>query len=126
MDIVQYECPKRCHLYGKSFEEVIEAGQKHRKRVIELKEISENQKVKISDLRNQRNGLQDQLDDLEIQAQEDHEHFIKMKKENAELNDKIKSVEKESKDEFNLSKNDEVRKLKLLVESLTMKISDRE
>ena len=126
MEIIKYECPKRCHLYGKSFEEVIEAGQKHREKVLVLKEISENQKVKISDLRNQRNGVQDQLDNLELQAQEDHEHFIKMKKENIELKEKIKSFEKESKDESQLFKDEEVRKLNLLVESLTMKINDKE
>ena len=29
MEIVKYEFPKRCHLYSKSFEEIIEAGSKH-------------------------------------------------------------------------------------------------
>ena len=71
MEIIRFECPKRCHLYSKSFEEIIEAGNKHRENVLALKDISEKQKVKLSSLREEKNVLLDKVDGLEHDKRKD-------------------------------------------------------
>ena len=59
MEKLKYECPKRCHLYEKSFEDIITAGNKHREKVVSLTEIAREQKSKISSLREENNSLLD-------------------------------------------------------------------
>ena len=90
MEMIKYECPKRCHLYSKSFEEIIEAGNKHREKVLALKDISENQKIKISSLREERNQLLDTVDRLELDQKRDSDMILRMTSETRNLKREVR------------------------------------
>ena len=60
-----------CFKYSKSMDEVIRYGQKHKEAVIELKNISETQKEKISILREEKVSLLDQVETLEFEVETD-------------------------------------------------------
>ena len=66
-------CDKGCNKYNKSVDVIYEAGKKHRETLIDLKEISDSQKVKISCLRKHRDEIKANLDKLE----EVHERKMK-------------------------------------------------
>ena len=85
METFKYECPKRCHLYEQSFEEIVAAGSKHREKVVSLTEIAKEQKSKISSLREEKNSLLDQLDKLELDAKSDADLILRMTSETRSL-----------------------------------------
>ena len=64
------ECSYGCNKYNKSVEEIVTAGNKHREKLLILKNVAEEQKEKIRILRNQKYELENHLDklvdDLEI------------------------------------------------------------
>ena len=100
MENIKYECPKRCHLYEKSFEEIIAAGSKHREKVVSLTEIAKDQKSKISSLREEKNSLLDQLDKMELDAKHDSDMILRMTSETRNLkiemrNLRMENIEKE-------------------------------
>ena len=70
------ECQNGCHRYKQSIDEIYEAGVKHRKRLLEVKELADSQKTKIVDLRKEKNRLQEIVDDQEISTQETHENLF--------------------------------------------------
>ena len=92
MEIIRYECPKRCHRYDKSFEEIIEAGNKHREKVFALRDISENQKVKISSLREEKNLLLDKVDKFELDAKQDSDLILRMTQETRSLKRELRDM----------------------------------
>ena len=59
-----------CHKYSKSIDEIFEAGAKHRKAAIAVKEVADQQKVKIREFRDVTNKLQDTVENLELDLQE--------------------------------------------------------
>ena len=85
MTTIQYECPNNCQKYSKTIDEIFEAGIKHRDKLISLKEISENQKMKISILREEKNGLLDQVDKLELNSKYDSDLILRMTRESRNL-----------------------------------------
>ena len=90
MEVVCYEC----HKYSKSFKEIIEAGNKHREKALALKDISENQKEKISSLREEKNNLLDKVDKMELDAKRDSELILSMTRDTRDLKiDMIHNVE---------------------------------
>ena len=80
-----YECPNGCHNYRQSLEEIVTAGNKHREMALSLKGIAEEQKKKISILREEKNSLLDRTDHLEVDAKRQTELSFKKTKENREL-----------------------------------------
>ena len=54
-------CAKGCDKYSKSVDEIYEAGVKHKSKLVDLKEIADEQKVKISCLRKHRDEMRDEL-----------------------------------------------------------------
>ena len=92
MEIIRFECPKRCHLYSKSFEEIIEAGNKHRENVLALKDISEKQKVKLSSLREEKNVLLDKVDGLEHDKRKDSDLILRMTSETRSLKREVRDL----------------------------------
>ena len=123
MEIIRYKCPKRCQLYSKSFEEIIEAGNKHREKVLALKDISENQKVKISSLREEKNVLLDKVDRLELDSKQDSELILRMTSETKSLKREVRDIR------MILVENEEELSKKLekenTMEELEMKCKDR-
>ena len=107
MEIIKYECPKRCHLYSKSFEEIIEAGTKHREKVLALKDISENQKIKISSLREEKNELLDRVDKLELDQKQDSDMILRMTTETRRLKREVRDLKiiLEEKEEIIIEKS---------------------
>ena len=89
-EVVRYEC----HKYSKSFQEIIEAGNNHREKALALKDISENQKEKISILREEKNNLLDKVDKMELDAKRDSELILRMTRDTRDLKiDMIHNVE---------------------------------
>ena len=70
METGNEECANGCYRYRQSLEEVAEAGNKHREKVIALKAIAEEQKSKISGLREEKYSLMESLDQLEYEKKE--------------------------------------------------------
>ena len=96
METIKYECPKRCHLYEQSFEEIVAAGSKHREKVVSLTEIAKEQKSKISSLREEKNSLLDQLDKLELDAKSDADLILRMTSETRSLKIEIRNIRMET------------------------------
>ena len=95
METSNYDCPNRCHRYRQSLEEIVEAGNKHREKALSLKAIAEEQKKKISILREEKFNLQEELDKMEMDARSEHDNFMKVAKENIQLKEKMKALEME-------------------------------
>ena len=92
MEIIRYECPKRCHRYDKSFEEIIEAGNKHREKLVALRDISESQKSKISSLREEQNLLLDKVDKFELDAKQDSDLILRMTQETGAVTRELRDM----------------------------------
>ena len=73
-------------------EEVIKAGQKHKDSLISLKVIADEQKQKISGLREEKYKLLDEIDHLELNARSDHELFVNKHQENVTLKKKTRNI----------------------------------
>ena len=71
------ECQNNCHRYSKTIDEIYEAGNKHREKLIALKDITENQKIKICSLREDNNFHLDKIDQLEYDARRDSDSIRK-------------------------------------------------
>ena len=69
METGNEECANGCYRYRESLENA-EAGNNHREKVIALKAIAEEQKSKISRLREEKYSLMESLDQLEYEKKE--------------------------------------------------------
>jgi hypothetical protein len=85
-------CPKCCHKYSKSFEEIIKACNKQREGVLALKDISENQKEKISSLREEKNNLLDKVDKMELDAKKESELILRMTRDTRDLKIELRDL----------------------------------
>ena len=95
METASYDCPNRCNKYRQSLEEIVEAGNRHKEKALCLKGIAEEQKKKISILREEKFNLQEEIDKMEMDARCDHDNFMKTAKENIHLKERIKEFEME-------------------------------
>ena len=95
MENIVYECPKGCHSYRQTIEDIVEAGNKHKEQLIILKELAQDQKNKISSLREERNNMLEQVDQLELSSKEDNELILKMTHETRALKVNIRDLKKE-------------------------------
>ena len=102
METIKNECPHRFHRYRQSIEEIVEAGNKHKEQIVILRKLAEDQKKKISILREEKNSLLDRTDHLEVDAKRQTELSFKKTKENRELKIGIRDLRKEliEKDEL--------------------------
>ena len=89
------ECENGCLRYRQSMDEVILAGQKHKEKLISIKVIADDQKVKISSLRAEKYKLQDEIDKLELDAQATHDQLMSTHKENINLKTLLKAAKNE-------------------------------
>ena len=105
-----FKCSKGCDKYSKSVDEIFEAGVKHKSKLVDLKEIAEQQKEKITCLRKHRDEIKEELNKLE----DVHEDKMKHNSEKiGQLTDQVTELMKENKDqkdEINL-KNKEIEEL---------------
>ena len=85
MEKIVYECPNNCEKYSKSIDEIFQAGKKHKEKLLTVIELSETQKLKISSLREEKNNLLDQVDQLEHDKKNDNKLILRMTRENGEL-----------------------------------------
>ena len=69
-----------------SFKEIVDARNKHKEKALAIKDIFEEQKNKISLLREDKYQLQDRLDQLEHNNKNQTELILKRTKETRELN----------------------------------------
>ena len=79
------KCTKGCDKYNKSIDEIYEAGLEHKNKLIDLKKIADEQKVKIGCLRKHRDEIKNDLYKLE----DVHEATIK------EHSEKVKQLDEE-------------------------------
>ena len=104
----QSEFSCTCYRYSKTMDEVIEAGDKHKKAAIAMKEVAEDLKKRIRGYRDSNIKLQDGIENCEMDLKEQHEMYVKV------LNDKH-LLEKELK--YNIEKielkNDDIIKLEV-------------
>ena len=67
-----------CHKYSKSIDAIFEAGSKHKKAALAVKEVGDEQKIKIKECR-------ETIDKLKFAQYQVDEENLKMSKENREL-----------------------------------------
>ena len=83
-----------CRKYNKSMDEVVHYAQKNNDALKVLKDTVENQKLKISSLKEEKTSLSDRVEHLEFELETDHTIFSKLKAEIKGLESKVKNVEK--------------------------------
>ena len=105
-------------------DEVIEAGQKHKDKLNAIKVIAEEQKQKISILREEKYKLQDEIDQFEVREQTKHVKVMNTYKKNINLNVEVKQLEKELKENDTMTNREKATVLELKVESLIRKNTD--
>ena len=112
---IKYECRKRCHLYEKSFEEIIAAGKKHREKVVSLTEIAKDRKSKMSCLCEDKYSLLDKLDKMELDAKSDTDLILRMTSETRSLKIDVRNLRMENieKEEVIKEKNCNVEEIEL-------------
>ena len=95
-------CLNGCHRYSRTIDEIFEAGNKHKEKLTALKEIAENQKEKISLLRENKFSLQYQVDQLQSDLEIEKELVYKIQIEDLKKINKLKaeldSVDERRKD----------------------------
>ena len=95
------ECTYGCNKYNKSVDEIVTAGNKHREKVLALKDIAEEQKEKIYVLRKQKSQLENQVDklkdDLEMEKQYVYTIQKDFSKKNSKTKDDLKASEESQK-----------------------------
>ena len=123
MEISRYECPNRCNRYRQSLEEIVEAGNRHKAKALSLKGIAEEQKKKISILREEKFKFQEEIDNMEMDARFEHDNFMKSANENNILKEKIKAFEKELIERENVATELQVKDLQHQVDLLVQKRS---
>ena len=84
-----------CHRHRQSYEEVVEAGNKHKETLKATYAIAEEQKKKISNLRAENNALLEQIENLEFEAETDAKIIFKIKTENESWKTEISNYENE-------------------------------
>ena len=74
------ECTYGCSKYNKSVDEIVNAGTKHREKLLAIKQIAEDQKEKIRLLRNQKSSLENDIDKLtdDLEMEQKYVHTIQM------------------------------------------------
>ena len=97
-------------------DEVVQAGEKHKKTALDLKVVAENLKRKVSANRERESKLMDDIDNLEIEVRKEHEFNMQLAKERSNFvmeakllleNLEVKTEEK-NKLEFLMSKQQEL------------------
>ena len=95
------ECSYGCQKYNKSVDEIVIAGNKHREKLVAVKEIAEGQKDKIALLREQKSSLQHQadklVDDLEIEKKLVYTVQMESIKRINKMKDELKTVKEAKK-----------------------------
>ena len=86
--LMNKECD--CEKYGKPVDQIYEAAAKHREKLVALKEVAENQKKKISILREEKTELLDQVEQLEFDGRSQTKLMKHLKEEIESLNHNIK------------------------------------
>jgi hypothetical protein len=119
-----YESPQGCHRYRQSIKEIVEAANKHKEKLASLKQIAEGQKVKISSLREERNALLHNVDQLEFKQKNDDEMMLRMTREMRDLKVQIRDLRMDviEKEEVIKEQSDNV----LSVNALKTKANDLE
>ena len=95
MESTNDDCPNGCFKYRQSLEQVVEAGNKHKGKVISLKYLAEEQKVKISTLREDRDSLLDDVSKLESTEKDQRDIITRMTRETRELKIQLRDLRKE-------------------------------
>ena len=117
----KFECSKGCGKYNKSVDEIYEAGVKHKNKLIDLKEIADEQKVKISCLRKHRDEIQNNFYKLE----DVHQTTIKETNEKvSQLDEEIIVMKKQledQKDEIDIKRNENVISVESNIATETVK-----
>ena len=131
MESVREECPYGCLKYRKSIEDVVEAGNKHKDKAIALKVIADEQKLKISSLREVKNSLLDQVDQLEFRGRNSSDLIIRMTRESREMKIQIRDLKKEDLEKEEIiseqkRKLDDVEKYKNKLKDLKDEISEKD
>jgi len=124
MEKIIYECPKGCHNYKQSLEEIVDAGNRHKAKLITAYAIAEDLKKKVSSLRAEKNHLLENIDQLEIDGEHKEQELSKVKRENTILKYEIKEVKKENEENMEIVKIKNVSTHE--IESFKEKIFDLE
>ena len=77
---VPEECSYGCRKYNKSVDEIVIAGNKHKEKLLAIKDIAEEQKGKIISLRNQKSKLEKHLDKMtdDLEMERKYVHTIQL------------------------------------------------
>ena len=126
MEKTKSECENGCLRYRQSMDEVILAGQKHKEKLISIKVIADDQKQKISNLRAEKYKLQDEIDKLELDAQETHAQLMNKHKENMNLKILLKDAKNKFDEDEKLVTRNEIISLQSKVQALSRKNTDLE
>ena len=113
------ECQNGCSKYSKSMDEIVQALAKHRNAALLLKDINEKQKKKLSDFREQRTVMQDQIDQLELDQDLEREFTEKVISEKRDLENNVKALQEE------LSKKEQDSKVRKVKEEPCSKMSSK-
>ena len=98
------ECTYGCSKYNKSVDEIVNAGTKHREKLLAIKQIAEDQKEKIRLLRNQKSSLENDIDKLTDDLEMEQKY---VQKDSAKKINKLKKYLKTTEE---LKKNSEREK----------------
>ena len=101
------ECTYGCSKYNKSVDEIVNAGHKHREKLLAIKDIAEDQKEKIRLLRNQKSQLENRIDKLTDELEMEQKYVQTIQKDSA---NKIKKLKDELKAAEELKKSEEREK----------------
>ena len=117
------ECQNGCYQYRQSVEKVAEACNKHREKVIALKDIAEEQISKISILREEKYSLLDKVDQLEYDLKRSSDLIHGMTRETRDLkievkNLRMKTIEQEETLREEIVQNEEFKVLKMKTKDL--------
>ena len=97
-----FQCKSGCEKYSKSMDEVMEYAEKNKHAAVRLKSAAEEQKKKLSILREEKTKMLDQLDMQEEELEEQNKLNVKLIDENKtaiQNNEELEKTVKDLKDE---------------------------
>ena len=75
------KCENGCHRYNKSMDDAVKAAAKRRDAALALKDISDNQRTKLAEFREQRISMQNLVDQLDLDSDVEGEFTGKVSSE---------------------------------------------
>ena len=117
-----------CRKYSKTIEEIFEAGSKHKKAALAVKEVADQQKVKIREFRDLTTKLQDTIENLELDLQTSDKRVKNLESAKKGMERKMVQLQEDVDSGYSIVQNrgKELQRLNLNISELKKEVKEKD